>query len=185
MIPLNVYVAWREGAALDSLARRGSRLGGSRTFAGLWVLAVFSLGHRNMLIGAATVLAAMATLIAPSFRPGRRAYVVAGAITGITETATDIGGPPLALVYQHQAAPILRSTIAFCFLVGELISLAVLAVAGRASWSQFVAATIFVPPLVVGALLSRLLHDCIGGQLLRTFVLLFAMVSGAVLLIRT
>jgi len=109
MIPLNVYVAWRERAALDRSGAGWITLGRfAGTFGGLWVLAALSSSHLNMLIGAATVLAAVATLVAPSFTPGRPACITAGLITGITETATGIGGPPLALVYQHQPAPTLR-----------------------------------------------------------------------------
>ena len=78
MIPLNVYVAWRERAALDRSGAgwitAGRFLG---TFGGLWVLAVLTSKQLNILIGAATILAAIMTLIAPS-SPGRRAYVAAG-----------------------------------------------------------------------------------------------------------
>ena len=186
MIPLNVYVAWRERAALD---RRGAiwitlgRFAG--TFGGLWLLMMLSSSHLNILIGAATVLAAVATLIAPGFGPGRPAFVAAGLVTGVTETATGIGGPPLALVYQHQAASVLRSTLAFCFVVGQLISLVFLAVAGQTSLSQFAAAALLMPALAVGAILSRLVHRRVDGRLLRGVVIGFAMASGAVLLFRS
>lgn len=185
MLPLNVYVAWRERAALD---RRGAawitagRVVG--TFGGLWVLSALSASALGVLIGAATILAATATLFMPSFRPGQRAFAAAGIITGITETATGIGGPPLALVYQHQAAAILRATIAFCFLVGELVSLAFLGVAGRASMAQFTAAALLLPALALGAALSHYAHQRFNGRVLRVFVLVFAVASGAVLVVR-
>ncbi len=185
MIPLNVYVAWRERAALDRSGAGWTTLGRFLgTFGGLWILSALSASHLNILIGAATVLAAMATLLAPSFNPGPKAYATAGLITGITETATGIGGPPLALVYQHQPAATLRSTIAFCFLVGELISLIFLGIAGRATTSHFVDAALLLPALIAGAMLSRLVHHRVGGRFLRTFVLVFAMASGVVLLFR-
>jgi hypothetical protein len=41
-----------------------------------------------------------------------------------------------------------------------------------------------VPTLIVGAIVSRLIHDRVGDRLLRVFVLIFAIVSGAVLLVR-
>jgi len=185
MIPLNVYVAWRERAALDrsgaTWITAGRFLG---TFGGLWVLTALTSGALNVLVGAATLLAAIITLVAPRFSPGRRAFVAAGVITGVTETATGIGGPPLALVYQHQPAPVLRSTIAVCFLVGQLMSIAVLAVAGRVAAAQLGAAIMLLPALVVGAALSRLVQDRIDGRPLRLFVLLFAIVSAFVLLMR-
>ena len=186
MIPLNVYVAWRERAALDrpgaTWITAGRFLG---TFGGLWLLTTLTSSTLSILIGAVTILAAIVTLVAPSFTPDRRALVAAGVITGITETATGIGGPPLALVYQHQGAARLRSTLAFCFLVGQLMSLALLATAGRVSASHFAAAAMLVPALVVGAALSRITHNRVGGRALRVFVLLFAIASGAVLLARS
>jgi uncharacterized membrane protein YfcA len=185
MVPLNVYIAWRERTALDWSAAgwitSGRFLG---TFGGLWMLAALAPGHLSQLIGLATILAAAVTLLSPSFMPGHRAYFTAGIITGVTETATGIGGPPLALVCQHLPAPRLRATIAFCFLVGQLISLAFLTTVGRASLSQLTAATLLVPALALGALASRLTHHRARGRFLRLFVLLFALVSGAVLLFR-
>jgi len=186
MMPLNAYVAWREWGELDRSGATWITVGRSLgTFGGLWLLTTLTSSFLNILIGAVTILAAVATLIAPSFTPDRRALVAAGVVTGVTETATGIGGPPLALVYQHQGAARLRATLAFCFLVGQTMSLAMLAMAGRVSASHFGAALMLVPALAVGAVISRLTHDRVGGRPLRVFVLLFAIVSGTVLLTRS
>ncbi len=185
MLPLNAWVAWRERTHID---RRGAawitagRLGG--TFGGLWLLAAFSASALNVLVGVATIAAAAATLAIPPFQPGRSSLIAAGLITGVTETATGIGGPPLALVYQHQPAAVLRSTMALCFLVGELISLVILALAGRVQGSQFVEAALLLAPLLAGAALSRFAQRLLSGRALRAFVLLFAVASGAVLIAR-
>ena len=130
MLPLNAYFAWRERSAIDGAGATwitGGRFVG--TFGGLWLLAL-SAAYLNAIVGAATILAAVASLAVPPFNPNRRAYAIAGIVTGVTETATGIGGPPLALVYQHRPAATLRSTIALCFLVGELMSIALLFLAG-------------------------------------------------------
>jgi uncharacterized membrane protein YfcA len=150
----------------------------------LWILTTLPASYLNALIGAVTILAAVTTLLLPSFRAGRQSFMVAGIVTGITETATGIGGPPLALVYQHSPAAVLRSTIALCFLIGQLISLAILAIAGRTDARQFAAALLLLPALGVGAVLSRYVHARVDGRGLRAFVLLFAIASGAVLLVR-
>src|SRR3954454_5635643 len=125
MLPLNAFVAWRERVALDWFGAgwitAGRALG---TFPGLWILVAVSSSTLNLLVGAATLLAAVASIVAPAFDPGRNAFIAAGAVTGITETATGIGGPPLALVYQHHAVASLRANVAVCFLIGELFSLA-------------------------------------------------------------
>lgn len=70
MIPLNLYVAWRERAALDlrgagwiTGARLAATPGG---LALLWLIPDRSIG---LFVGAATVLAAAVSLAAPAFTP--------------------------------------------------------------------------------------------------------------------
>lgn len=185
MIPLNLYIAWRERGALDrtgaSWITVGRFLG---TFGGLWVLVAIPMSSLNLLIGASTVLAAVVTLLAPSFAPGRPAFLTAGLVTGVTETATGVGGPPLALVYQHKPAPVLRSSVAVCFIVGEAISLVVLTVSDKVHASQLWDALLLLPALGIGALVSRYVHHRLNGRLMRALVLAFALVSGVVLLLQ-
>ena len=49
-----------------------------------------------------------------------------GRESGIGNRVTCVGGPPLALVYQHRPPAELRATVAVCFLVGEVASLLLL-----------------------------------------------------------
>lgn len=185
MLPLNAYIAWRERAALDWPSGGWISLGRlAGTFGGLWVLVILSARQMNLLIGISTIAAAVATLAMPVFRASRGVFVAAGLITGVTETATGIGGPPLALVYQHHPVAVMRSTIALCFLVGELMSLAFLWQAGRIGAPQLVAALQLLPALGVGALLSRWVHEKVNAKALRTFVMVFSIASGLVLLVR-
>ena len=185
MIPLNLYVLLREYGALDGYGFRRITVGRLvGTAGGLWVLIAVPASALNMLVGASTILAAALTIFLPPFLPRARTLVSAGVFTGVTETATGIGGPALTLVYQHRPAPVLRSTVALCFVVGQLISLIALAAAGRITTDQLYMAGILLPGLVLGGLLSRVTHHRVKGSLLRTLVLVFAIVSGAVLLLK-
>ncbi len=185
MIPLNVYVLLRERHALDRGGVRWLTVGRAvGTVAGLGVLLAVPGDALNLLIGGSTVLAVVATLVIPPFHPGRPALVGAGVLTGVTETATGIGGPPLALVYQHHPAATLRSTMAACFLIGEILSLALLAGAGRVTWDQLLIAAGLMPALGAGAWLSHATHHRVDGPGLRALVLVFALVSGLVLVVQ-
>ncbi len=184
MLPLNAWVAWRERSALDWPGLRqitlGRVLGG---VGGLLVLMALPVAGLQVFVGVATILTALVTLFAPGFEPGRATFFLAGAVTGVTETATGIGGPPLALAYQHRPAPVLRATIAACFLAGEVISVVLLIAAGRLSAAQLEAATLLLLPLAFGVLLSQAAHHRVGGPFFRTLVLAFAIISGAVCLL--
>jgi uncharacterized membrane protein YfcA len=185
MLPLNCYVAWRERPAIDRSGAgwvTAGRVAG--TAGGLWVLAALSAGALAVFVGVSILAAVLATLAMPAFAPSRHALVGAGVVTGITETATGVGGPPLALVYQHQPVPVMRSTIALCFLLGELVSLAVLCASGRVGMPQVAGAAMLLPALAVGGLASRYAHLRVNARLMRAFVLVFATVSAVVLLLR-
>lgn len=179
MLPLNAAVAWRERAAIDLMGTKWISLGRVLgTFGGLWVLIVLPLNYLNILIGVSTIAASVATWLAPVFSPGKRAFVSTGVITGITETATGIGGPPLALVYQHMPVATLRASVALCFLIGEIVSLAVLAGSGHLEPSGITPMIWLLPALLAGMLLSHRVHKSINGRFLRNFVMVFAITSG-------
>jgi uncharacterized membrane protein YfcA len=179
MLPLNAAVAWREREAIDLMGTKWITLGRVLgTFGGLWVLIVLPLNYLNILIGVSTIAASVATWLAPVFSPGKRAFVSTGVITGITETATGIGGPPLALVYQHMPVATLRASVALCFLIGEIVSLAVLAGSGHLESSGISPMLWLLPALLAGMLLSHLVHKSLNGRFLRNFVMVFAITSG-------
>ncbi len=185
MLPLNFYVAARERHGLDKSGLGWITLGRTiGTFIGVAILLIISARALNIFVGLSTVLAAVLSLAAPSFVPGRKTLATAGLVTGVTETATGIGGPPLALVYQHHPGPVLRSTIAACFLIGEIISLVILALTGKLDSALILDSLKLMPAVLAGAFLSRLVHRRIGGKALRAAVMIFAIAAGLFLLIR-
>lgn len=183
MLPLNFYVAARERHGLDKPGVGWITIGRTLgTFIGVGILLVISAKALNIFVGLSTVLAAVLSLAAPSFVPGPKTLATAGLVTGVTETATGIGGPPLALVYQHHPPQVLRSTIAACFLIGEIISLIFLAVGGKLETSLVLDSLKLMPAVLGGAVLSRLVHKKVGGKGLRAAVMIFAIAAGLFLL---
>ena len=55
--------------------------------------------------------------------PRRRNVVLAGATSGLLGTATSIGGPPMALVWQRNSGARLRGTMSGFFLIGSVMSI--------------------------------------------------------------
>ena len=186
MLPLNAFVAWRERYHFDLRSASWLTLGRfAGTFIGLRVLLIVSTPLLDGVVGATTIIAAVATKLAPRFAPNRTAYIGAGLITGVTETATGIGGPPLALVYQHHPAPTLRATIALCFLIGELFSLVFLVIEGRLDLAQSRDALLLVPPLALGLFASNRVQQKLNVTRLRDALLIFAVISGVLLIFQS
>ena len=185
MIPLNFYVGWREREALDWRGVKWISIGRfAGTFIGLWILIIVNLHQLALLIGWSTLIAAVVALAVPAFDPNRTGLAAVGLITGVTETSTGVGGPPLALAYQHKPGPTLRSTVAMCFLVGEIISLIVLSIGGKVHQETLLLTAALLPFLAAGSFASRFVHHRLDGPLLRYLVLGFAIVSGIVVIIQ-
>lgn len=185
MLPLNFLVAWRERGAIDfsdaTWITAGRFLG---TFAGMAILVALTVRQLEIAVGLFTAFAAIVALITPPFSPNRSSSLGVGLFTGVTETATGIGGPPLALLYQHAPGAVLRSTVAVCFLIGEIISLSVLAVSGLLHADQLLAAAVLVPAVLVGSALSRMVHARLNNAAVRLAVLLFSIASGVFLILK-
>ena len=99
-------------------------------------------------------------------------------------TATSIGGPPLALLYQHHEGPVLRATLAATFALGTVVSVLGLALAGVIEGWQVVLALALAPGTLLGVLASNRLVGRLDGAWLRPAVLLFVSVAAVVAIAR-
>ncbi len=114
--------------------------------------------------------------------PTKGALLTAGAASGLFGTATSIGGPPMALVWQGHHGARLRGTMSAFFLVGSAVSLATLAVAGAVDAEIMRAVLLLLPMPVVGFVLSRGLNRVLDPVRQRRVAIAVSVV-GAVLLI--
>ena len=130
----------------------------------------------------AAVLLTWRTVVVP-VNPG--SLSAAGFVSGITGTASSIGGPPLALLLQHRAPRQIRTTLAVYFLLGSLLSLAGLGLAGELQRDELVFAASAVPALVVGFALSGPLRRRLPADVVRALVLLVSGASALALLVRS
>jgi len=105
-------------------------------------------------------------------------------VSGFMGTAAAVGGPPVALAYQRESGPVIRSTLARFFLLASAPAIAVLVPAGRLGWDQLAAGLALLPGVVIGFLLSRRLHPFLDGGWARPAVLIVAAVSATAVLAR-
>ncbi|CAN5670746.1 sulfite exporter TauE/SafE family protein [soil metagenome] len=114
--------------------------------------------------------------------PTRTVLVGAGATSGVLGTATSIGGPPMALVWQAKEGPGLRGTMSGFFLVGSLVSVLTLTVSGAITHHTLVAVLCLAPMPVLGFGLSKLFNRHLDRRRLRLTAIAVS-AFGAVLLI--
>lgn len=155
------------------------------TAVGVWLVTLVSTEALGLLVGSMVLVSVLATVRAVELPVNRWTLSTAGFVSGITGTTTSIGGPPIAILYQHRPPRQIRSTLALYFLIGAALSLSGLGLAGRLELSVLVLALALVPALVAGFLLSRLLVHRVPARHIRSGVLVVCALSAVVVLVRS
>jgi uncharacterized membrane protein YfcA len=152
------------------------------TIAGALVLSM--LPERVLTILLAAVVLMGVALTSAGWVPAarRRNVVLAGATSGLLGTATSIGGPPMALVWQRNSGARLRGTMSGFFLIGSVMSIAALAATGAVDGRTVWGFAVLVPAAVAGYALSRQINRFLDPKRLR-WLAIGASTVGAVVLI--
>ncbi|MEU5609087.1 sulfite exporter TauE/SafE family protein [Streptomyces sparsogenes] len=117
-------------------------------------------------------------------RPGRGSVLLAGLVSGVMGTATSIGGPPMAMVWQRLSGPALRSTMSGFFLAGSLMSLAALAATGSVHPDSLRYTALLAPAAALGVLLARPLSSRLDTRRTRAVAMVLAVASATVLVVQ-
>jgi uncharacterized protein len=185
VIPLVAVMAVRERHAVDRAGVTWITVGRvPGTVVGAAVVAVISADTLSVLLGAGVLVAVAMSALTTTIPVNRGTATTAGFASGAMGTATAIGGPPLALLYQHHEGPVLRATLAVSFAIGTVLSLVGLAIAGAIELWHVVLAIALVPGLLTGLALSRLLVHRLDQAWLRPAVLTFAAATAVIAIVR-
>lgn len=154
------------------------------TIAGALLLAALPERGLALLLAGVVLLGVALTSFGwvPAARP--RNVVLAGATSGVLGTATSIGGPPMALVWQRNTGARLRGTMSGFFLIGSLMSLIALAATGAVDRHTFATFAVLVPAAVAGYALSRVVNRYLNRDRLRWLAITVSATGAAVLIMR-
>jgi uncharacterized membrane protein YfcA len=153
---VTLMVVIRERTAIDVSGTSWALVGRvPGTVAGALLLAAIPERALAILIAGVVLLGVAVTSLGwiPSTR--RRNLVLAGATSGVLGTATSIGGPPMALVWQRTTGARLRGTMSGFFLIGSVMSIAMLTLTGAVDARTCRTFALLVPAAVAGYALSR------------------------------
>jgi len=185
VVPLAVAMVRREPHGVDRRAvgwLMVGRLPG--TLIGAWVVARVGVDTISVLCGAGVLVAVITSLLTTTMRVTPTTTVAAGVASGALGTATSIGGPPVALLYQHHEGPVLRATLAATFALGTVLSLAALVVAGVVDGWHVWLALALLPGTAAGIAASGWLARRADAGWLRPAILAFAAVTAVVAIAR-
>ncbi len=130
-------------------------------------------------LGLSVLVAVGLSLANVVLKPTKAALFSAGFLSGFMGTSSSIGGPPMALVLQHQANDFIRANMAAFFVVSCLMSLTMLFSVDRFGWREIQLALPLMPATLTGYWVAMRSLHLISHQNLRRASLLLCMVAGS------
>ncbi|MEE2636434.1 MAG: TSUP family transporter [Acidobacteriota bacterium] len=179
-------LALREHEGIDLGGLRwavGGRVLG--TVPAAWLLVVLPSEGLTLLLGLVVLVAVALSISGLRVRPRPSALVVGGVLSGLMGTIAAIGGPPLALLYQHAPGPRVRGTLSGLFLPGTVVSIVSLVVVGRYGVQELRLSLLLLPGALLGFLWSRGLATRLDRGYTRPAVLLAATIAGLIVIGRS
>jgi uncharacterized membrane protein YfcA len=161
----------------------GGRLAG--TPLGVWVVAAVPGRALGAIVGGMVLAALGAGLWTGKVPRNPATLTTAGLVAGTTGTASAIGGPPIALLYQRESGPKVRATLAVFFTVGAVLSLATLAAGGQLPIEQVNAGLALTPFVLAGFLTAGPVRRYVDAGRMRTGILVVVGASAVTLIVRS
>ncbi len=155
------------------------------TVVGVAAVATVSAAALGVLIGSVVLVAVLLTWRAVTVPMNRGTLLGAGLLGGVAGTASSVGGPPLAILYQHSPPQRMRTTLAVYFTTGAALSLLGLGIGGQLALSHFWVALAVLPVLFVGTVVGSRLRPRVPVERVRPAVLAVCAASAVVLLVRS
>lgn len=184
VVPLTVGMTVRERGHIDPRIFRAVAGRVIGILVGAWVLTRVGQTFIAVVIGLSVLFAVIASVAGLRFPPSRRNLAIAGTAAGFTGTVAGIGGPPMAITYQHSDPATLRSSLAAFNAIGSAFIIPSLVVAGVLGVREFQLGLLLVPGVLAGLWFGRIGIARLPEQQVRPLVLVVCAASAMVLLVR-
>jgi uncharacterized membrane protein YfcA len=130
-------------------------------------------------LGISVIAAVALSLSNVMLKPTSPAMFSAGFLSGFMGTSSSIGGPPMALVLQHEANDFIRANLAAFFVVSCILSLAMLAAVDRFAMPHLLISLPLMPATLAGYWVAMKTLHLISHQRLRKASLILCGVAGS------
>jgi hypothetical protein len=182
---LTILISYRERASVVhsevAIGTIGRIIG---TLPAAYAMSVVDQNVYTVLFAILIILGVLMSVSGWHLRPTPRTLMAASALSGFTGTISSVGGPALALVYQHQKGPHIRGTMSAIFTVGTVISVAGLWWAGKFGVDELVIGLLLAPGVLLGYFLSGYATGHIDGRLTRPAILTVSVLSAVLIIAR-
>ncbi|MFA0087609.1 sulfite exporter TauE/SafE family protein [Vibrio sp. E150_011] len=148
------------------------------TCVGAAILYFIDVGQLSVLLGTTVLIAVGTSLLPIKMEVTPRRLMLAGFFSGFLGTSSGIGGPPMALLLQHQKVEQIRANLAAFFLMSSTLSLLIQIPIGYMSIKHLLLALPLVPAGYAGHKLAISVLHRLSKKLVRNLSLSLCLVAG-------
>lgn len=142
------------------------------------ILMNISASLLSLWLGIAVLLSLVVSLLPYKLEPTPNRMAVAGFLSGFMGTTSSIGGPPMAILLQHQEAAAFRGNLSAFFLFSSAISLIVQLFAGYLTLKHVLISLPLLPAAWLGYRAALLCIPYVSKEKIRIAALILCLVSG-------
>lgn len=182
---LPLLIVWRDRKAIDFTGIKSAIAG--RVIGNLlavWLITIISQTTFMLIFGGLIMVTVILSSFTFNIRPTPARVGIAGVFSGLMGTLAAIGGPPMAILYQHEKGDVIRATLSGFFVLGTLLSILFLAVAGKVTLNDFKLFFYLVPGVLLGFYLSQYAVDLVDRRYMRKTMLSVSFVAGLLVMIK-
>ncbi len=182
---LPLLIVWRDRKAIDFTGIKSAIVG--RIFGSIlavWLITIISQSTFMLIFGGLIIVTVLLSIYRFNIRPTVVSVGTAGFFSGLMGTLTALGGPPMAILYQREKGKVIRATLSGFFVLGTLVSLLLLGLAGKVSLNDFKLFTLMIPGVLIGFYLSRYAVDFVDRGYMRKAMLSVSFVAGILVIIK-
>ncbi|WP_372741469.1 sulfite exporter TauE/SafE family protein [Neptunomonas sp.] len=136
----------------------------------------------SILFGCVLLMAVILSLYTSKVTLNPVTLSIGGFFSGLIGTATSVGGPPIALVYQNVDRVTARNELAAFFLIGTPLSILFLAFQGQVDMSSLLLSVKMIPGVLLGFGIARLCDNRINLSSTKPLLLFISSASAIMIL---
>ncbi|HAG73516.1 MAG TPA: permease [Gammaproteobacteria bacterium] len=132
-----------------------------------------------LFLGVSVIAAVLLSLSGLRLRATKASMFSAGLLSGFMGTSSGIGGPPMALVMQHEGSDFIRANLAAFFIVSSIMSLIMLTAVDRFGQKEMIISLPLMPAALAGYWVAMRTLHLVSHEGLRLFSLLLCILAGS------
>jgi len=148
------------------------------TAVGALLLFSIDVTELSLFLGVIVLLAVAASLLPYKIELTPNRLMLAGFLSGFLGTSSGIGGPPMALLLQHQKMHLIRANLAAFFVVSSILALLIQIPIGYMSLQHLYLALPLIPASYLGYRIAILFMHRISTKMIRAISLVLCSVAG-------